>query len=254
MRNFTHSHAAVASQQRHDTRQPIECKPSTAECRRCVCGADTQESDRACLKVNNPTSFITLPSGQNSIEFHHTADDADRHIRAHLTTILGSLRCHSDIQLADTKALLLKYVNSYITKMHESATSEGLYCNDVTGTRPPTHSHGRSLLLSQRWSSSWRVRKSAGQTKWLSYSDHPSLPWPTPIKCTSYTCNDREWKMTSPSSPGCALITPPPTSRKRMTGTDTWQESSTFQFLIPSTSISIWLCITLIAPPTSCAI
>lgn len=142
MRNFTHSHAAVASQQRHDTRQPIECKPSTAECRRCVCGADTQESDRACLKVNNPTSFITLPSGQNSIEFHHTADDADRHIRAHLTTILGSLRCHSDIQLADTKALLLKYA--------KSATSEGLYCNDVTGTRPPTHSHGRSPLLSQR--------------------------------------------------------------------------------------------------------
>ena len=112
----------------------IECKPSMAECRRRVCGADTQKSDRSCLKVNNnPTSFITLPSGQNSIKFHHTADDADRHIRAHLTTILGSLRCHSDIQLADGKALLLKYVNSYITKMHESATSEGLYCNDLTG-------------------------------------------------------------------------------------------------------------------------
>lgn len=105
-----------------------------AECRRRVCGADTQKSDRSCLKVNNnPTSFITLPSGKNSIAFHHTADDADRHIHTHLTTILGSLRCHSDIQLADGKALLLKYVNSYVTKMHESATSEGLYCNDVMG-------------------------------------------------------------------------------------------------------------------------
>ena len=105
-----------------------------AECRRRVCGADTQKSDRLCLKVNNnPTSFITLPSDQNSIKFHHTADDADRHIHAHLATILGSLQCQSDIQLADGKALLLKYVNSYITKMHESATSEGLYCNDLTG-------------------------------------------------------------------------------------------------------------------------
>ena len=96
--------------------------------------ADIQKSDKSSLKVNNnPTSFITLPSGQNSIEFHHTADDADHHIRAYLTTILASLRCCSDVQQADGKALLLKYVSSYVMKMHESATSEGLYCNDVTG-------------------------------------------------------------------------------------------------------------------------
>lgn len=96
--------------------------------------ADTQKSDKSCLKVHtHPTSFITLPSWKNTIELHHTADDADRHIRAHLTTILGSLRCRSDIQLADAKALLLKYVSLYVTKIHESATSEGLYCNDVTG-------------------------------------------------------------------------------------------------------------------------
>ena len=96
--------------------------------------ADTQKSDKSCLKIHtHPTSFITLPSGKNTIELHHTADDADRHIRAHLTTILGSLRCRSDVQLVDRKALLLKYVSSYVTKMHESATSEGLYCNDVTG-------------------------------------------------------------------------------------------------------------------------
>ena len=29
--------------------------------------------------------------------------------------------------------MLLKYVSSYVTKMHESATSKGLYCMDVTG-------------------------------------------------------------------------------------------------------------------------
>ena len=46
---------------------------------------------------------------------------------------MGSLHCRTDIQLADGKALLLKCVSSYVMKMHESATSEGLYCNDVTG-------------------------------------------------------------------------------------------------------------------------
>ena len=50
-----------------------------------------------------------------------------------MTTLLGSLHCRTDVQLADGKALLLKYVSSYVTKMHESATSEGLYCTDVTG-------------------------------------------------------------------------------------------------------------------------
>lgn len=56
--------------------------------------ADTQKSDKSCLKIHtHPTSLITLASGKNTIELHHTADDADRHIRAHLTTILGSLRC-----------------------------------------------------------------------------------------------------------------------------------------------------------------
>ena len=29
--------------------------------------------------------------------------------------------------------MLLKYVSSYVTKMHEAATVEGLYCTNVTG-------------------------------------------------------------------------------------------------------------------------
>ena len=29
--------------------------------------------------------------------------------------------------------MLLKYVSSYVTKMHEAATVEGMYCTDVTG-------------------------------------------------------------------------------------------------------------------------
>ena len=42
------------------------------------------------------------------------------------------------------KACLIKYVSSYVTKMHESATSEGLYCTDVTGYQA-AHSFLRTL-------------------------------------------------------------------------------------------------------------
>ena len=95
--------------------------------------ASTQKSDKSCLAVNHhPDSFTTDPLGNTTLQFLHTEDDAERHIRAYITTLLGSLHCRTDVQLAD-KTLLLKYVSSYVTKMHESATSEGLYCTDVTG-------------------------------------------------------------------------------------------------------------------------
>lgn len=71
--------------------------------------------------------------GNTTIQFLHTEDDADRHIWAYITTLLGCLQCRTDVQLADGKALFLKYISSYVIKMHESATSEGLYCTDVTG-------------------------------------------------------------------------------------------------------------------------
>ena len=96
--------------------------------------ASIQKSDKSCLPVrHHPDSFITERNGRHTLQFQHTEDAAERHIRADITTLLGSLHCRTDVQLADGKALLLKYVSSYVTKMHESATSEGLYCTDVTG-------------------------------------------------------------------------------------------------------------------------
>ena len=52
-----------------------------------------------------------------------------------MTTLFGALQCRTDIQLADGRGMLLKYVSSYVTKMHEAATVEGLYCIDVTGNQ-----------------------------------------------------------------------------------------------------------------------
>ena len=96
--------------------------------------ANTQKSDRSCLSVNNaPDAFTTDLHGKTSLHFHYTEDDAERNIRAFITTVLGSLRCRTDVQVAEGKAMLLKYVSSYVTKMHDCATQEGLYCKDITG-------------------------------------------------------------------------------------------------------------------------
>ena len=96
--------------------------------------ADTQKSSSSCLELNNaPDSFITGPDGTTQLHFQYTQEDADCNLRAYVTTLLGALRCRTDIQIADGKGMPLKYVSSYVTKMHDSVTSEGLYCQDVSG-------------------------------------------------------------------------------------------------------------------------
>ena len=96
--------------------------------------ADTRQSSSSCLPLSEgPNSFVERPDGPPHLEFHYTAEDASRNLWAYITTLLGALRCRTDVQLADGRGMLLKYVSSYVTKMHEAATVEGLYCTDVTG-------------------------------------------------------------------------------------------------------------------------
>lgn len=95
--------------------------------------ADTQKSNKSCLPLQpNADSFVQQPDGRQLLEFMYTEEDALRLIRAYVSTLLGALRCRTDVQLVDGKLMLLKYVSSYVTKMHETATSEGLYCRDIT--------------------------------------------------------------------------------------------------------------------------
>ena len=84
---------------------------------------DIQKSDRSSLAVKETTSnsFVQTADGSTQLEFRYTTEDARRNIRAFVTTLLGSLRCCTDVQVADGKAMLLKYVTSYVTKMHDKA-------------------------------------------------------------------------------------------------------------------------------------
>lgn len=96
--------------------------------------ADTQKSSSFCLPLClAQDSFLERPDRQQHLQFHYTPEDASRNLRAYVSTLLGALRCRTDVHLTDGKGMLLKYVSSYVTKMHEAATMEGLYCTDVTG-------------------------------------------------------------------------------------------------------------------------
>ena len=81
---------------------------------------DTQKSDRSCLLLNPTNSFMPSPDGSPPLEFRYNQEDAARNLRVFVTTFLGSLWCCTDVQVEDIKGMLLKYVTSYITKMHEA--------------------------------------------------------------------------------------------------------------------------------------
>ena len=82
--------------------------------------------------IKGEDAFIENSQRVTSLEFHYTEEEERRNLRVYITTLLGSLKCRTDIQVADGKAILLKYVTSYVTKMHEACSSEGLYSEDVT--------------------------------------------------------------------------------------------------------------------------
>lgn len=95
---------------------------------------------------NQPDSFVEDYNKVLHLQLQYTEEDANRNLHAYISSLLGSLRCRTDVKLADGKGMLLKYISSYVTKMHEVATSEGLYCCDVSEFQA-AHSFLRTVHL-----------------------------------------------------------------------------------------------------------
>lgn len=65
--------------------------------------------------------------------FQRSKSDRDLGIRPYVDTILSSLNSHMDVQSADGKALLLKYVSSYVTKLKDHEILDSYTADDVKG-------------------------------------------------------------------------------------------------------------------------
>ena len=97
--------------------------------------------------------------GTPRLQRHYTEEEARRSIRAYVTTLLGSLRCRTDVQVAGGKGMLLRYVTSHVTKMHDASTSKGLRHLDES-TMPPNIRHFVQAvhLCPDRWGSCDQIR------------------------------------------------------------------------------------------------
>lgn len=56
-------------------------------------------------------------------------------IRGYIDTLSDSLKCSMDVQSTNGKAMLLKYVTSYVSKWKDGVGREGLFEKNVTGSQ-----------------------------------------------------------------------------------------------------------------------
>ena len=62
---------------------------------------------------------------------HHTQSDHSNGIRPYIPNVLYALSSHMDVQCTDGYGMLLAYVSSYATKMHDCHAGEALYCSSI---------------------------------------------------------------------------------------------------------------------------
>lgn len=57
--------------------------------------ASIQKSDRSVLPVDQGANRFQQSESGTHLQFHYTEDDAERNIRAYITTLLGALHCQT---------------------------------------------------------------------------------------------------------------------------------------------------------------
>lgn len=92
---------------------------------------DLQKSRTSALPVREGPTTVLNENGESFIAFHHTQTDKGCNLRAYIPAITGSLQCSMDVQSSNGKAMLLKYVTSYVSKCHNVVKTQQLYSRDL---------------------------------------------------------------------------------------------------------------------------
>ena len=90
-----------------------------------------QKSRKSCLPLRLAPKRILTENNETYLAFHHTRTDKGCNLQAFVPTVTGSLQCSMDVQSSDGKAMLLKYVTSYVAKCYDAVKTQQLYSVDL---------------------------------------------------------------------------------------------------------------------------
>ena len=116
--------------------------------------SDLQNSNSSALRLKTTATEVTSDQGTPSLSFYHPADAFELNLRAYISTLLPSLKCRMDVQSSDGKAMILKYVASYVSKWHDAYSNDALFSLHV-GPYQAAYRHLRALrpLEPEMWMS-----------------------------------------------------------------------------------------------------
>lgn len=88
---------------------------------------DLQKSQSSALPLRQAPNEVLTENGESYL----TRTDKGYNLRAYIPALTGSLQCSMDAQCSDGKAMLLKYVTSYVAKCHDAVKTQELYSQDL---------------------------------------------------------------------------------------------------------------------------
>ena len=92
---------------------------------------DLQKSRTSSLPLRQGPNRVLTENNQTYLAFHHSRSDKGCNLHAFVPAVTGSLQCSMDVQSSDGKAMLLKYVTSYVAKCHDAVKTQQLYSIDL---------------------------------------------------------------------------------------------------------------------------
>ena len=99
-----------------------------------------QQSDKPShsLKLQTEETFFQNTNGKQILHLKHPAEEFALNLRAYISTVLPTLQCSMDFQTTDGRAMLLRYVTSYVTKNQDGIDPDSLYSEHISGGQAAT--------------------------------------------------------------------------------------------------------------------
>lgn len=85
------------------------------------------------LQLQTESSFLEEKDGKHLLRLKHAADAFALNLRAYIDTLLPAFQCSMDFQTTDGRAMLLRYVSSYVTKWQDGISTDALYAYHISG-------------------------------------------------------------------------------------------------------------------------
>jgi len=94
---------------------------------------DLQSSKSNALPLwDGPTRVIKEIGDSEVLRISHPIDAFVRNIRGYLASVLPALQCSMDVQVTDQRAMILRYVTSYVSKSNDSQLMMEMFSTEVT--------------------------------------------------------------------------------------------------------------------------